>query len=160
MHVLRRIAAWIGCVALLAGCGMSSLNDVKPIAKKYRLPLKEDVQEGTWTSKDIQVGYRYRIGAPGTLELSGDLALDNYLITGFTAIDRLTLSVLFLDAEGRILGQKAIYLVAGRQPVDQLMRFDRILALPEGAKAFSFSYSGEVSASGDNDGRSNWNFWF
>lgn len=160
MDMLRWIAVWIGCVALLAGCGMSALSDTKPISKTYRLPLKEDIQEGTWTAKDIRVGYRYRIAAPGTLELSGDLALDHYLSTGFTVIDQLTLSVLFLDAEGRIFGQQAIYLVAGKQPIDQVMRFDRILAVPEGTKAFSFSYSGEVSASGDGDGRTTYTFWF
>lgn len=160
MHMLRWIAVWMGCVALLAGCGMFGLKDTKPISKTYRLPLKEDLQEGTWTAKDMRVAYRYRIGAPGTLELSGDLTLDNYLGTGFTVIDQLTLSVLFLDAEGRIFGQQAIYLVGGRQPIDQVMRFDRILALPEGTKAFCFSYSGEVSASGDDDGRTTYTFWF
>lgn len=160
MKMLQWIAVGLGCVVLLTGCGLSSLNDNRTIPKKFRLPVKEDIQEGTWIAKDVQIGYRYRVTAPGALELNGDLALDNYLITGFTVIDRLTLSVFFLDAEGRILGQKAIYLVAGRQPVDQLMRFDRILLLPEGTQSFSFSYSGEVSGSGDNDGRTSWNFWF
>ncbi len=160
MQMLRWITVWIGCAIILTGCGLTRLDDAKPIAKKYRLPVKEETQEGTWIAKDIQIGYRYRIIAPGTLELSGDLVLDNYLVTGFTVIDHLSLSVRFLDAEGRVHGQKAIYLVGGRQPIDQRMQFDRSLPLPEGTQAFSFSYSGEVSASGDEDGRSNYSFWF
>jgi hypothetical protein len=161
MKLARSVIIVLGCIWLLAGCGFKSFHEPQVIAKKYRIALQQQPQEGKWITKDIQLSYRYHLQHISLLELSSELTFDNYLTTGFSSIEVFSLSILFLGSDGHVIGQKALYVVSGNQPIDQRMRFDRSIELPEGTQAFSFSYSGKVSTgSGRGGGQTTWDFFF
>ena len=72
------------------------------VAPERRIPLFQDtLQKGSWESSDVALEYQY-VKQPGVIQLS---------VTGKAkrGFDQLSVWVLFVDAQGKVLETKSIY---------------------------------------------------
>ena len=72
------------------------------VAPERRIPLfKDTLQQGSWESSDVALNYQY-VEQPGVIQLS---------VTGKAkrGYDQLSVWVLFVDAQGKVLETKSIY---------------------------------------------------
>ncbi|MGD9043071.1 MAG: hypothetical protein PVG06_05120 [Desulfobacterales bacterium] len=108
------------------------------IAPQNRIPLARDAQQGgSWESSDATLEYRY-IKESGITKLGvRGRARAKY--------DQFTVSVLFLDADGRILERGSIYnsgFRVGRVPSKRLRNdFENTLEIPQAATHMAFQSS-------------------
>ena len=107
------------------------------IAPEDRVPFNvSGVNSGQWQDMDASLIYRCTTdGQPaGKVRVSGS-------VSARSRLDRLGVSIRFLDAEGKVLGSEQIYSSGYRdRPVGG--EFNRTMDLPAGTEALAFaSYS-------------------
>jgi len=87
------------------------------VAPERRIPLLKDTpHEGSWESSDVALEYQY-VEQTGVIQLS---------VTGKAKrkFDQLTVWVLFLDAQGKVLETKSIY-NSGFRTVDKATKREK-----------------------------------
>ena len=100
--------------AFQSSCVSSGQMEVAP---ESRIPLLKDTpQEGSWESSDVTLKYQY-VEQADVIQLS---------VTGKAkrGFDQLTVWVLFLDAQGKVLETKSIY-NSGFRTVDKATKREK-----------------------------------
>lgn len=93
--------------------------------------------------------------------------MGDYLTTGFSTLDYLTIDMYTLDADGIVLDSKLIRTFGYRRYLDYLgkMAFDKQLKLLADTAAIAFGYRGRVTQGGGGiretrkGDRIDWDFW-
>jgi len=124
--------------------------------------LENGPHEGIWKTRDLAVNYRYKTKA-NMLQLSGQIEFNNHLQYNFTSLDHFSLSIYFIDEEGKILGYKTIAIAGYRKRLKNIS-FDHNIEMPSNVNSISFGYDGRASEGGGSDksihgGGDSWDFW-
>ena len=126
---------WLLSFLLFVLSSSCSTPGERRIAPQNRIPLaRDDQQGGSWESRDAAIEYRY-LKESGITKLSvRGRARAKY--------DQFTVSVLFLDADGRILERRNIYNSGFRAELVPKKRFRRefenTIAIPPEATHMAF----------------------
>ncbi len=125
------------------------------VAEENRAPLQSGgPRSGVWDTNDLVVQYRYtRQG--GTLDLAGNIELVGGA-ANFQIVKRFSLSVYFVDGNGRILEQALLFGAGGGRQV-RLWSFEKEMQPPPETRSMAFGYSGVVRGTGRDAGP--WSFW-
>lgn len=121
----------------LAACSTGTVGTLVPEDK--RIPLREGQDEsGVWKTLEYAMIYHYRLDrqnpqTPGKIAISGDIE------RGGVSLDSLSIWINFLDATGRILDRKSVFMSGFRSSeVDPSFKVE--MDTPSGATAMSFSH--------------------
>ena len=154
-------------IILIACAGKAFTYKGRWVAEDDRIALQAGgPNKGNWQTRDVAIEYAYQ-HETRNLQISGTVTLGDYLTTGFSTLDYLTLDIFALDADGIILNSELIRTFGYRRYMDFLgnMIFDRQINLPDGTSAIAFGYRGRVTQGGggfqktrDGD-RIDWDFW-
>ncbi|WP_022663974.1 hypothetical protein [Desulfospira joergensenii] len=160
---LLQSLGWLLLAMLLAGCaGKAFTHKGLWFGKEDRILLqKTESQKGNWQTRDVDIEYSFQRDAQD-LQISGEVKLGDYLINGFTTLDKFRLNLYALDAGGFVLDSGSIaffghglYLGGPGK-----MTFTRRLPMPADTAAITFGYTGRVSdGSKNSEGRIDWSFW-
>ncbi|UCG06284.1 MAG: hypothetical protein JSV83_20615 [Desulfobacterales bacterium] len=154
-------------ILLVACAGKMFTYMVSWVAENDRISLEAGgPHKGNWQTRDVAIEYAYQQDTQN-LQISGVLKLGDYLTTGFSALEYLTLDIYKLDADGIVLDSELIRTFGYRRYMDYLgkMTFNKQLDLPEGTSAIAFGYSGKVTQGGGGfretrtGDRIDWQFW-
>jgi hypothetical protein len=118
------------CALILVSLGLlgcATVGSVVPVENRVKL-LETGTVEDTFKSDGLIVEYRYKL-TDGSMLLSCSAAL-NFRVESFTV------RLLFLDAQGTVLQQKAVY-SSGTQSIE------KSLDVPPGTASISFTYSSQ-----------------
>ncbi len=125
------------------------------VAEENRVPLQSGgPHSGVWDTNDLIFQYRY-IWQGGTLDLTGNIDLVGGA-ANFQTVKRFSLSVYFVDGNGRILEQALLFGAGGRRQV-RFWSFEKEMRPPPDTRSMAFGYSGVVRGSGRGAGT--WSFW-
>ncbi|MFP4347835.1 MAG: hypothetical protein ACLFQY_06100 [Desulfococcaceae bacterium] len=125
------------------------------VAEENRAPLQSGgPHSGVWNTDDLVVQYRY-IRQGGTLDLTGNIELVGGA-ANFQTVKRFSLSVYFVDGNGRILEQALLFGAGGGRQI-YFWSFEKEMQPPPDTRSMAFGYSGVVRGSGHNAGT--WSFW-
>ncbi len=86
------------------------------------------------------------------MELSGEVRIADHLRNSYSVVDSFHLTILFLDAEGRVIGSINQSIAPYRWEAWD-MSFKRGVETPGGARAIAFGYSGKVTSFNPHDAR-------
>ena len=133
MELMRRIVgAFKSCLLFLSILLIACQGMQRTVATKDRISL---IQGGphawTWESNDVFLDYQY-VMQPGTIKLNiGGGAKRGY--------DQLSVWVLFLNAEGRVLEMKSVYNSGFRQKLTRGKdRIEKTFEMPMETTQFAF----------------------
>jgi hypothetical protein len=86
---------------------------------------------------------------PGGFALSGTINFADSIKYNYTRLNTFHAEIIFADAQGRVLGSRSL-LTAKQIGFDRWEpeKFSQTFALPPGAVAFAFGYTGQVLDSG------------
>ena len=114
-----------------------------------RIPLVAGaLQAGGYLAPDLAVYYQY-VWNQSDLDISGVVVFAGSIRGNFTSIKRFHLSVMLLDAEGRIVGTKSLQATSYSDPGEP-MPFSERIALPPGVSGIAFVYSGDAREGGQD----------
>jgi hypothetical protein len=114
-----------------------------------RIPLVAGArQAGGYLATDLAVDYQY-LWNQSELDISGKVVFAGGISGNFTSIKKFQLSVVLLDAEGRIVGNKLLQATSFSDPSDP-MPFSERIALPLGVSGIAFVYSGDAREGGQD----------
>ena len=138
---------------LISGCLQTQELYIgnKVTAEKVALG-KEDPQVGTWETFDLKIAYEFVVNGQN-LDISGQIELGDHQKMVYDRVRSLDVYLFFLDHDSRVLLT---------QPLDRSFQggtqwtesFTRSYEIPDGTKALSFGYSGQVT---EQDGQLS--FW-
>lgn len=160
----------IACLLINLGvacAGGSSLSPGAWVGETDRIAVLDGgPHKGSWQTRDLSINYEYR-EAVKNLQISGVIKLADYIPKSYNTLNRLTLYIHFLEANGTVLDTKSIKIFGYRRYLDLLgeMSFNNRFDLVENTVSFAFSYSGRASSGGgsgigDNArGGIDWDFW-
>jgi len=113
-----------------------------------RIPLVAGArQAGGYLGPDLAVDYQYILN-PSELDISGAVVFAGSISGNFSSIVNFHLSLVLLDAEGRIVGTKLLAATSFSDPSDPVPFSDRI-ALPPGVSHMAFLYGGDAREGGE-----------
>ena len=97
---------------------------------------------GTFTTRDLTINYAFRV-KNDKLSISGAMDLR------FQEVDRLTMTLFYLDANGSVFDYEAFFARPRRVVKSRVMdnTFNREFKLPAGTAAISVGYTGRTRAS-------------
>ena len=98
---------------------------------------------GTWTAPELALTYDYNWD-PSILDISGSVALDDYIRHGHDRLLYLDLRVNYIDAEGFILGSHRVLYINYDWMTYNQYPFTISLTAPANTTAIAFSYSGRA----------------
>ena len=151
-----------GCLVLLSLVGVVACQSsffsfrgatVEPDDRIYL--LEEGPGHGLWQTFDLAIEYQYEKKAD-MLELSGVVELSHHYRSLYESLNRLYLTVYFLDNEGKVLEGKLVF-ISNSLKLDDKLSFKHLLEIPPDTVSFTFSYQGSVRGGGgggrrDRDG--------
>jgi len=141
----------------LAGCSgrLFTYKGDKITQKNLMVLLKDGDQKGVWKTNELAITYQYQM-TPETLKIAGTTELVGGLAVGFNWIQRLAVDLLFLDNQGIVIENALVYSPGSHRSIDNIpMDFEKTIPIPEGARAISFAYEGELTGSGGG-----YSIWF
>lgn len=159
VNIQFKTVAAIGALfflVFLSGCSGNFLGyQGKLVAEENRVPLQPGgPHSGVWDTNDLILQYRYaRQG--GNLNLAGNIQLVGGA-ANFQIVKRFSLSVYFVDGNGRILEQALLFGAGGGRQV-RLWSFDKAVQPPPATRSMAFGYSGVVRGTGWD--AATWSFW-
>ncbi len=122
------------------------------VEEDTRIALERDgAGDGTWETRDVLLRCQYK-EANGRLELSGEVRIADHLRNSYSVVDSFHLTILFLDAEGRVIDSVNQSLGPYRKEAWE-MSFERSVETPENARAIAFGYSGKLTSFNPHDSR-------
>jgi len=122
-----------------------------------RIPLVAGaLQAGGYLTPDLTVYYQY-VWNQSELDVSGVVVFVGSISNNFTLIKTFHMSLVLLDAQGRILEMKLLQTASPGDPSDPTPFSERI-ALPPGVSGMAFVYSGDAREGGQ-DGVAT-TFWY
>ncbi|HIJ55369.1 MAG TPA: hypothetical protein HPQ03_04505 [Deltaproteobacteria bacterium] len=128
------------------------------VAEADRIEIKEGgPYTGSWDTRDLSLDYVYE-QKKDSFTLSGKVTFNKHIIYNFRLLDYFDLRVHFVDGSGKIIEGKGI-VSSGHHVEIENLPFKKQFALPSGAVAMVFSYSGRASELGDEAGRTDYEFW-
>jgi hypothetical protein len=140
----NRLAA-LGVAALallLLAMGLNACQSAGSFGQELMVPVDKRIalapggpHSGATNTSDLTVSYEYQLLDPQTLHLSGRISGVQW------RSDSITVSVMFTDAEGRVLERQLVYSTGYRPSTYELRTwgFDRQLKPPAGTTAMAFS---------------------
>ena len=159
VNIQFKTVAAIGALfflVFLGGCQGNFLGyQGKLAAEENWVPLQSGgPHSGVWDTNDLVFQYRYtRQG--GTLDLTGNIELVGGA-ANFKVVKRFSLSVYFVDGNGRILEQALLFGAGGRRQI-RFWSFDKEMQPPPDTQFMAFGYSGVVRGTGRD--AATWSFW-
>ena len=145
----------VSCLLALLVCGCLQTQELyignKVTAEKVEL-RKDTPRAGTWETFDLKIAYEFVVNGEN-LDISGQTELGDHQQMVYDRVRSLDIYIFFLDHDSRVLLT---------EPLDRSLRgstqdavpFMRSYKIPDGAKALSFGYSGQVT---EQDGQLS--FW-
>jgi len=113
-----------------------------------RIPLVAGArQAGGYLGPDLAVDYQYFLNQ-SELDISGAVVFAGSISGNFSSIVNFHLSLVLLDAEGRIVGTKLLGASSFSDPSDPVPFSERI-ALPPGVSGMAFLYGGDAREGGE-----------
>ena len=143
---MRTFLLIVSCLLalLVSGCLQTQVLYIgnKVTAEKVALG-KEEPQVGTWETFDLKIAYDFVVKGQN-LDISGQIQLGDHQKMVYDNVRSLDIYLFFLDHDSRVLLT---------QPLDRSFlgstqwteSFTRSYEIPDGTKAISFGYSGEVT---------------
>jgi hypothetical protein len=114
-----------------------------------RIPLVAGAgQAGGYLGPDLAVDYQY-LWNQSKLDISGAVVFAGSISGNFTSIKRFHMSLVLLDAQGRILEMKLLQTANPGDPSDP-MPFSERIALPPGVSGMAFVYGGDAREGGQD----------
>jgi len=111
--------------------------------------LEEGPGYGLWQTFDLVIEYKYE-KKPDMLELSGVVELSNHYKSLYDILKSFSLTVYFLDNEGKVLEGKQVF-ISNSLKLDDKFSFKHFLDIPPGTVSITFSYLGGVTGGGNHD---------
>ena len=154
-------------ISLVACAGKVFTYKGSWVAEDDRISLQSGgPHKGKWQTRDVAIEYAYQQKTEN-LQISGVLTLGDYLTTGFSTLDYLTVDFFALNADGIVLKSELIRTFGSRRYIDYLgkMSFNKQIELPADTTAIAFAYRGRVTQGGGGIGetkqgdRIDWDFW-
>ncbi len=146
---------------IFAYAGGNPLGPGAWVAEENRISLPDSGQhKGSWQTRDLSIEYEVLPGDK-SVQISGVVELANYITTSFNALERLTIYIHVLKADGLVEDIKRVETFGYRQSFDLLgrMAFDSRMGLSEDSVAIAFSYDGTATTGGGGYGLDFWDFW-
>lgn len=155
---LKKLAA-VGTLCLLVflgGCQGNFLGyEGELVAEENRVPLQSGgPHSGVWDTNDLIVQYRYTRDG-GMLGIAGDIQLVGGT-ANFQIVKKFSLSVYFVDGNGRILEQAKLFGAGGGRQI-RFWSFEKAMQPPPETRSMAFGYSGVVRGTGWD--AATWSFW-
>ena len=129
-------------LAILVACqsGLFSSRG-KTVEEERRLALLQGgPHNGVWQNNGIWVDYQYTLDQKN-LQLPGVIELNGYVGYRIRWLDFLTVSVNFLNTEGKILDYKLVYYSGYRVKYGKRTSFKSKLETPPHTTAMTFTYA-------------------
>lgn len=111
--------------------------------------LEEGPGHGLWQTFDLAINYQYE-KKTDMLELSGVVELSHHYRSLYEILNRLHITVYFLDNEGKVLEGKLVF-ISSSLKIDDIFSFKHSLEIPQDTVSFTFSYMGGVRGGGGRD---------
>jgi hypothetical protein len=153
-------ACMMGCGGALLSWQGATVEENDRISLQYGGPFR-----GNWQTRDLHIEYEFSTEGK-RLNISGTVALDKSLSTGFSILEDFFLSLNFLGSEGKVIATGRLKNFSRRSWVNlDPMGFEKNLVIPEGAVFIAFAYVGRARSgggmrhSGDASGEVSWDFW-
>ena len=129
-------------MGILVACQSGLFSAIgKTVKEEKQIPLyKGRSQDGIWQSNEILVQYHY-IFDQKNLQLPGIIELNGYVGYRIPRLDFLTVSVNFLNTEGKILDYKLVYYSGYRVKYGKRTSFKSKLETPPHTTAMTFTYA-------------------
>ena len=146
---------------LFAYAGSNPLSAGAWVAEENRIRLLDSGQQkGSWQTRDLSIEYEV-LPEERSIQISGVVEIASYISQSFDTLEGLTIYIHVLKADGFVENIKKIKTFGFRRSFDLLgpMAFDDRMDLSGDSVAIAFSYDGTAIGTGDDDGRTNWNFW-
>lgn len=142
------IAACCLLAFMMSGCLQTKELYIGNKVTAEQFPLeKGTTQSGRWETFDLKIAYEY-VDNGDVLDISGQASLGDHQQMIFDIVKSLDIYLFFLDKDSRVLLTEALDRSMGGS-TQQTTDFKRSYKIPDGAKAFSFGYSGKVSSEAD-----------
>jgi hypothetical protein len=144
----------------IAGCGGSTVTYTgdRVTQQNYMIQLQDGDQQGEWKTNEVAIKFQSRT-TPEILKIDGTVELVGGFAIGFNYINNFSVNLLFLDAQGNVIGNSLIYAGNTNLSIPIPMRFERSIPVPGGARQISFAYNGELIDSNVRD-RTSYSIWF
>ena len=114
-----------------------------------RIPLVAGaLQAGGYLAPDLAVYYQY-VWNQSELDISGVVVFAGSISNNFTLIKKFHMSLVLLDAQGRILEMKLLQTASPGDPSNP-MPFRQRLTAPPGVSGMAFVYSGDAREGGQD----------
>ncbi len=149
--------AWIGKNVIIgfalgilwvmsASCqGALSTHHGNVVKEELRVALEKDgAGDGAWETRDVLLKYQFK-EAGGRVALSGEVRIADHLRNSFAVLEYFSLTLFFIDADGRVIDSQRFALGPSRKDVWE-MSFKKSVDAPESAKAIAFGYSGKATS--------------
>ena len=148
--VMRNVVLLCAVAVFLPACQSLMLTyQGATVHPEDRIPLVAGaLQAGGYLAPDLTVYYQY-VWNQSELDISGVVVFAGSISHNFTSIKKFHLSVVLLDAEGRIVGNKLLQATSFSDPSDP-MPFSERIALPPGGSGMAFVYSGDAREGGQD----------
>ena len=129
---------------LTACTGVNTMFRGNTVYQADRIYITRDgAGGGVWSTDELSVHYTYATRS-GRINLTGYVAISNSITATYSTLDRLSVFISFLDADGRVLSTRDLDPVyfAHSPPLEKIT-FEKDMDLTGEAASFCFSYSGE-----------------
>ena len=139
----------VAAVFLLACQSLMVTYQGATVHPEDRIPLVAGaLQAGGYLAPDLAVDYQYSLNQ-SELDISGAVVFAGSISGNFSSIVNFHLSLVLLDAEGRIVGTKSLQATSYSDPGEP-MPFSERIALPPGVSGIAFVYSGDAREGGQD----------
>jgi len=129
---------------LISGCLLTQALYIGNKVTAEKVALRKDApQVGTWETFDLKIAYDFVVKGQD-LDISGQAELGDHQKMVYDHVRSLDIYLFFLDHDSRVLLTQPLDR-SFRGSTQQTVFFTRSYKIPDGAKALSFGYSGQVA---------------
>jgi len=129
---------------LVSGCLPPQALYIGNQVTAEKVALSKDAsQVGTWETFDLKIAYKFAVKGD-ILEISGQAELGDHQKMVYDHVRSLDIYLFFLDHDSRVLLTEPLDR-SFRGSTERTLFFTRSYKIPDGTKALSFGYSGQVA---------------
>ena len=155
-----KIICMVIAVLVLNACGgkFFTYKGAAVTRKNLKVSLLDGDRSGEWNANDqLTIKYKYQ-KASDALKISGKAELLAGM-SAFKIVKQLSVYLLFLDANGLVIDDPLIFSTGNFLDTSMTaMTFDKALTIPQGTRALSFAYTGELVSTGTG-GQTTYSIW-
>ena len=143
---VRTVLLIVSCALalLVSGCLQPQALYIGNKVTAEKVELRKDVpQVGTWETFDLKIAYDFVVKGQD-LDISGQAELGDHQKMVYDHVRSLDIYLFFLDHDSRVLLTEPLDRSFSGS-TQRTLFFTRSYKIPDGAKAFSFGYSGQVT---------------